>query len=81
MGNQLAQTEVDRIVREALEFWEIPGAAIAIVQDGAVTCSGHGVKDLRTGEAVTPRTLFAIASVTCPHAIGAPGAAPIMATK
>jgi CubicO group peptidase (beta-lactamase class C family) len=64
MGVRVEQAEIDRIVQEALEFWGIPGASVAIVQDDAVACSGHGVKDLRTGEAVTPQTLFAIASVT-----------------
>lgn len=50
---------------EALQEWGIPGVAVAIVQDDQViACDGFGVKDLRTGETVTPDTLFAIASVT-----------------
>jgi len=61
----MEQSEVDGIVREALAFWEIPGASVAVVRDGEiVSCAGYGVRDLRTGEGVTPDTLFAIASIT-----------------
>lgn len=55
---------VERVVGEALAFWEIPGASVAIVTPDCAYSGGFGVKDLRTGEAVTPDTLFAIASVT-----------------
>lgn len=65
MSRSLEPTEVEQVVREALEFWEIPGAAVAVVRDDqVVACTGCGVRDLRAGEPVTPRTLFAIASVT-----------------
>ena len=64
METRLEQVEVERILREALAAWEIPGASVAIVQDDQILACGCGVKDLRTGEGVTPNTLFAIASVT-----------------
>jgi CubicO group peptidase (beta-lactamase class C family) len=56
---------VDAVVRDALESWKVPGAALAIVRgDEVVYMKGYGV--CRTGgdEAVTPDTLFAIASCT-----------------
>lgn len=65
MDTRLDHAEVDRIAREALEFWQIPGAGVAVVQeDQVVACSGYGVRDLRTSVPVTADSLFAIASVT-----------------
>ena len=64
MGSGLNAADIDGIVEETLRFWEIPGAAVTVVQGDDVLARGYGVKDLRTGEAVTPDTLFAIASVT-----------------
>ncbi|MCC2671145.1 MAG: estB 5 [Armatimonadetes bacterium] len=65
MSAAVEQTEIDRIVEGALEFWGIPGASIVVVQgDAVVACGGYGVRHLETGEPVTPDTLFAIASVT-----------------
>lgn len=61
----MEQSEIEAIVLEALAFWEIPGASVAIVRDDEiVSCAGYGTRDLRTGEAVTADTLFAIASIT-----------------
>ncbi|HEX9983126.1 MAG TPA: serine hydrolase [Thermoanaerobaculia bacterium] len=55
---------VDRIVNETLRAWQIPGAAIAIVRDDKVVLvKGYGVRELG-GEAVTPDTLFQIASTS-----------------
>lgn len=64
MGIGLVAEEMDGIVAEALEFWGIPGASVAVVAGDEVLARGYGVKNLETGEQVTPDTLFAIASVT-----------------
>src|SRR5581483_8539944 len=54
---------VDAVVRDALESWKVPGAALAIVRgDEVVYMKGYGVCRTGTDEAVTPDTLFAIAS-------------------
>ena len=42
----------------------MPGAAIGILRDGAATTAYYGVTDVRTGELVTPETLFSVGSVT-----------------
>ena len=42
----------------------MPGAAIGILQEGAVTTAYCGVADVRTGELVTPETLFSVGSLT-----------------
>lgn len=64
METKLESSQVEQLVREALATWEIPGASVTIVEGDRVHSYGCGVKDLRTGDAVTPDTLFAIASVT-----------------
>jgi CubicO group peptidase (beta-lactamase class C family) len=57
--------EIEAFVSEAIELADIPGAAVAIVQDGEVIyINGFGVRDRETQEPVDPQTLFAIASTT-----------------
>ena len=56
---------IERFVIEQLASWEVPGCAIAAVQDGqTVLTAGWGQRDLDTGVPVTSDTLFAIGSVT-----------------
>lgn len=56
---------IDQIVRDALETWEVPGVGIAIVHDDRVIyLEGRGVKERGTKNAVTPDTVFAVASCT-----------------
>jgi CubicO group peptidase (beta-lactamase class C family) len=56
---------VDAVVRGSLRAWGVPGVAVAIVRDGEVVyLKGHGVKDIRANDPVTPDTLFPIASCT-----------------
>ena len=55
----------DVIVQEAMKAWQVPGAAIAIVQgNDLVYDRGYGVKDLASKEPVTADTLFACASTS-----------------
>jgi CubicO group peptidase (beta-lactamase class C family) len=56
---------VSALVEEALKAFEVPGAAVALVKDDRVVyLKGHGVLEIGGDKAVTPDTLFAIASVT-----------------
>jgi CubicO group peptidase (beta-lactamase class C family) len=56
---------IDAIVQRALQSWHVPGVAVAIVRgDQVVYLKGHGLRDLDSGEPVTPDTLFAIGSCT-----------------
>ena len=56
---------IEGFVIEQLASWEVPGCAIAAVQDGqTVLTAGWGQRDLDTGFPVTSDTLFAIGSVT-----------------
>ncbi|MFM7676084.1 MAG: serine hydrolase [Synechococcus sp.] len=54
-----------RISRWALTTYEVPGIAVALVQNGQlVLAEGFGVRDLSRGAPVTARTVFQLASVS-----------------
>lgn len=54
-----------RISRWALAEYAVPGAAVALVQDGRLTLvEGFGVRDLATGAPTTADTVFQLASVS-----------------
>jgi CubicO group peptidase (beta-lactamase class C family) len=54
-------------MREALQSWQVPGAALAIVhQDRPIYLKGFGVRALGKKEPVTPDTVFPLASCTKP---------------
>lgn len=58
-------TGFDAFVRRQLRDWNVPGAAVVVVKDGAtVLCKGYGLRNLKKGLPVTPETVFPIASVT-----------------
>ena len=44
----------------------VPGAAVGVVRDGAVSTAFYGIADVRTGEPVTRATRFRIGSLTKP---------------
>ena len=57
----------DRIVRETLEKFGVPGASLAVVKDGRlVVAKGYGWANVAQREPVTPQTLFSLASVSKP---------------
>lgn len=72
LGVSLAEGEgppavpaLDAIVRGAAEFWNVPGVAVAVVQnDRVIYLKGFGLRDVGGKEPVTPDTLFAIGSCT-----------------
>src|SRR5690348_5885568 len=56
---------IDAAIRRSLEVWHVPGAAVGIIRDGEVVyLKGHGVREVGGKDAVTPDTLFPIASCT-----------------
>lgn len=56
---------VDALVQHALQFWHVPGVAVAIVRgDKVIYLRGHGVRSIEDNAKVTPDTLFPIASCT-----------------
>jgi CubicO group peptidase (beta-lactamase class C family) len=55
----------DSYIASSMKDWKVPGVAVAIVKDGTVVHrKGFGVRDIRTGEPVTPDTIFDIGSCT-----------------
>ena len=61
--------EIARTVPESLREHDVPGASVAVVQDGEVRWTGaYGVADARTGTPMTPDTVMQIASVSKPIA-------------
>lgn len=56
---------VDRLARDTMARWRVPGMSLAIVQnDRVVYLKGYGVRELGTSTPVTPDTLFQIGSAT-----------------
>jgi CubicO group peptidase (beta-lactamase class C family) len=60
-------TRVDSLVRATMATRGVPGAAVAVLRrDTLVAARGYGVTDRERGTAVTPATIFQIASTTKP---------------
>ncbi len=60
-----ALDDIDAFVAGVMEEWHVPGLAIAVIKDGDVVLSkGYGYRDIDEELPVTPRTLFAIGSIT-----------------
>jgi CubicO group peptidase (beta-lactamase class C family) len=56
---------VKTLVEKTLQFWHVPGVAVAIVRGDEVSfCRGYGFRSVEDRAAVTPETLFPIASCT-----------------
>lgn len=57
---------LDTFITDVMQEWGVPGLAIAVVRDGEVVLSkGYGFRHLYEPQLpVTPRTLFAIGSIT-----------------
>ncbi|WP_091543624.1 serine hydrolase [Thermoflexibacter ruber] len=57
--------DLDAFVEQMRNTWNIPGCAIAVVQDGKVIhAKGYGMRDLEQNLPVTAETIFPIASNT-----------------
>jgi CubicO group peptidase (beta-lactamase class C family) len=60
-------SQLDREIERMLAQSDTPGLAIGVVKDQElIYARGFGVSNLKTGEEVTPRTLFHLASITKP---------------
>jgi CubicO group peptidase (beta-lactamase class C family) len=57
--------DVDHLVTGLMALYDIPGAGVALVQNGEVSyVQGYGVRSTETAAPVTPDTLFAVGSIT-----------------
>jgi CubicO group peptidase (beta-lactamase class C family) len=56
---------LDAFITQALKEYQVPGAAVAVVQNGkAVLLKGYGLRDVTKPDAVNENTIFQLASVT-----------------
>lgn len=57
--------ELDQLAIDAMADWKVPGAALAVVQDGKVVLvRAYGQRDVEVNLPVTPSTQFLIGSIT-----------------
>ena len=57
----------DRAMIQLMEKWEIPGGALAVMQDGEILLArGYGYAEVEAGELVQPDSIFRIASISKP---------------
>ncbi|MEY2924776.1 MAG: hypothetical protein RLZZ337_1324, partial [Bacteroidota bacterium] len=60
---QVSSKQVDELVKQAMDKFNVAGVAVGIVQNGKVIhCKGYGVQSVDTKKPVTEHTNFAIAS-------------------
>ena len=65
IGQPLDIGSFEAYARDSMAAYDVPGASVAIVKDGAVVyAGGFGVRTLGRGAAVDADTLFAIASMS-----------------
>ncbi len=57
--------DLDQYVVGSMQRWQVPGLALAVVEDGRLVFSkGFGRRDILVDEPVTPTTMFAIGSAS-----------------
>src|SRR3984893_11553931 len=57
--------DLDRLAVEVMADWKVPGAALAVVQDGKVALTkAYGQRDVEANLPVTTTTQFLICSIT-----------------
>ena len=55
---------IDEKIKQRVEYQDTPGIVVGIYENGATQYYSFGVANLETKEAVTPKTLFEIGSIT-----------------
>jgi CubicO group peptidase (beta-lactamase class C family) len=66
-GSRVARLspELDQLAAEVMADWKVPGAAVAVVQDGKIALAkGYGQRDVEANLPVTTGTQFVIGSIT-----------------
>jgi CubicO group peptidase (beta-lactamase class C family) len=62
---QLSESVLDKDARDTIAAWQLPGLAIAVVQnDHVVFIKGYGIKEAGKTDPITADTLFEIGSTT-----------------
>jgi CubicO group peptidase (beta-lactamase class C family) len=59
------QTQFEQIIHDEMAYYNIPGAAVAVISGGEVIyAEGFGVRSVESGAPFTPETLFRVGSTT-----------------
>ncbi len=59
--------QIDQFINAYIDFFEIPGVSLAIIEDGNISYSNtYGIKNTYTREPVNSETIFEAASITKP---------------
>jgi len=59
----LTSPQIDKLVEQTMQAFDVPGIAVAVVKDDKVIhMKGYGVRSIATGQKMDENTLFAIAS-------------------
>jgi CubicO group peptidase (beta-lactamase class C family) len=61
---KISEKELQESLVAALARSPVPGASIAVLHDGKVTCAAAGITNVNTGVEMTPSTLAHIGSIT-----------------
>jgi CubicO group peptidase (beta-lactamase class C family) len=65
--DQAAKEEIDTFVESALQRYDVPGVAIAVIKDGEIAYqAGFGVRDANDRSPMQTSSLFGLASLTKP---------------
>src|SRR4051794_15678844 len=59
-----AQHDVDSLIQANMRAGDIPGMSVVIIREGQEVIKTFGYADAETGETVTPKTRFELASCT-----------------
>lgn len=66
--------DIDAFIDQVMRDWKVPGLAVAVVADGKVILlKGYGYRDTEKKLPVTPKTLFAIGSISKSFTVSAMG--------
>jgi CubicO group peptidase (beta-lactamase class C family) len=58
-------SDLDHLAADVMADWKVPGATLAVVQDGKVALTrAYGQRDVEAGLPVSPATQFVICSIT-----------------
>jgi CubicO group peptidase (beta-lactamase class C family) len=60
---QISEQQLDQLVEQTLNTFEVPGISVGILKDGEVVyAKGHGIRSMNTGALMDPNTLVGVAS-------------------
>lgn len=63
-GQNFDRAAIDREVQAAMRFWNVPGVGFVVVGPDKTYLKGFGVREAGKSDAVTPDTIFPLASCT-----------------